>query len=126
MRHLAQEAGAGEPGLRRGSQEHAVEPADVPVFEEFQFQLLELIEAGGIGGGAEDARTLLGVHLGRHRREGEDALDTEVLGEADHLTAEGELADWRLGFAQEDDEVVLPLGIGPDEEAVARPAVRVG
>ena len=29
---------------------------------------------------------------------------------SDHLPAEGELADRRLGLAQEDDEVVLPLG----------------
>ena len=63
---------------------------------------------------------VLGVHLGGHRREGEDPLDAELLGELDEPAAEGVLARGRLGLADEDDQVVPLLRVVPGEEAAAR------
>src|SRR5262245_45091220 len=111
-----------EVRFRRGAEKDAVQSADVSLFEQFQFEPLQLIEIGLVGGSAENASPMLGMHPCGHRSEGEDTLDADLLGECDKLFAERIAADRRLGLAEKHDEIVLLFGIGPDEKAVAWPA----
>ena len=113
-RRCAASRPAGSPaqaGLGRGAEQHAVEPADVAVFQDLQFQPLSSSRPSSSVAAPKTRERVLRVHLRGHRREGEDALDAQVLGVARSAWRQnGYLPMRRLGLAEEDDEVVLRFG----------------
>ena len=92
------------------------------IFKDLELQSLELGKRLQVGGGTEDARVLFGMHRRRHRGEREDALHPELPRRFDELAAEGVLAHGRLRFTEEDDDIVLLLGVAPGEEPAPRQA----
>ena len=74
MGHLAEQTSPSQAALDRRSEQHAIQPADVSVFEDFQLQAFQLIEDFIVCGRGKNATSMLRVHLRRHGREGEDPL----------------------------------------------------
>jgi hypothetical protein len=113
VRHLAEQAGPRQPGLRRRPEQYTVEPADVPLFEQLDLQALQLLKVGVIGRRPEYAGPVRRVHLRGHGGERDHSFDPGLAGERHELLAEGEPPDRRLGLAQKDDQVVLPRRVPP-------------
>jgi len=59
-----------------------------------------------------------------HGGEGEDTFHVELLSEGDQILTETILAKRRLGLAEEDDQIVLLIRVGPGEKTIARPIPR--
>src|SRR5258706_9868426 len=100
VRHLAQKAGAAQFTIDGGGKQHAVQPADVAVVQDIQFEALEFLEAYRVRCRAKDARRMFRVHLRGHGREGIRALDSKFARVCDHLAAKRILPDRRLWPSQ--------------------------
>lgn len=123
---FAEEAQAAESAFGAGGEEQAIEAADLPAFQQFHVEILDLAEGAGIGGGGEDARLGAGLELGGHSREGEEAFGAATDGVIEHALGELVAAGGGLGFADEDEQVVLSLRVAPLEKQVVRQACGLG
>src|SRR5690606_24121900 len=116
----AEEAGSAQSAFGRGTEQHAVQPADLASFEHFDlFELLHLADESNIGRGDKGPSAILGPHRGRHGGEGKDPLDAEIASERDQVSAERAPTDRRLCLPEKQHQIVLTFRGLPGEEAVS-------
>ncbi len=88
MRHLTQKAGSAQAVFGGHAQEHAIETANMAVFDRRQSMVLELDQEFVVGGGDKDARRAGGMHLRRQGGERVNPFHPEGLGELDEPVTE--------------------------------------
>lgn len=117
--HFAEETAAAHAAFGGHSEEDAVEAGDLAVLDDFESEIREFLERIRIDRGTEDAGGIAGAHFGGHGGEGENVVDANVADVFEKLTAEGIAFGGRLGFADEDDQIVFAAWIFAEEKAAA-------
>src|SRR3990170_8770199 len=92
------------------------------LLQRLELELGQFLKYFCAGARSENARRVFRMHLCCHRGKREDPLHAQLLCKRDQFAAESVLAERRLGFADEYDDVPLVLGIVPDKEPAPRQA----